>query len=1248
MQASDSQLKQTWFWLGILAVVGVALIARWALYQERTSFLALRHTYERIICADELLSNLTDDEAWALGYVLTGDPSYMKPYNASEKALGDRADKLRKLVQNDPKQRAHFERLSPLLQKQIEVLLETVRTRRSAAGDTTRAGILTERGTQLMNQIRQIISEIRNQEQNTLPRLLQKRRSRLRADFAAIFGSALLAICCLLLAKTNLARNIFRRQRAEEELKASEKRFEILCEQAPIGIYETDAQGLCVYTNRWWSERSGLSATESLGRGWQKALHPDDLIEDWETAALRGAWWEYRLLTPRGDVRWIRASGGPIYSSGGTLTGFVGTLEDITERKQAERALRERDALNRAVLNSLPANIAVLNGDGIIQVTNEAWHRFAKENGDPPSSSVDTGADYLEVSKRASDAGSQEAAKALTGIQDVLAGTLQSFEMQYPCHSSSEKRWFHMLVTSLAGVSGGGAVITHVDVTRRKRAEERFRLAVEAAPSGMVMSDSSGTIILTNSRAEELFGYGRRELLGKSIETLLPELARGRHSGPRGELFESPLARPVGRGPEMNARRKDGTQSPVEVGLNPIETEEGTWVLSSIVDITQRKRSEEALRKSQTQLASDLDAMTRLQKLGTLFVCERNLAVVLDAIADAAIAISRADFGDIQLLDPASSTLKIVAQRGFPKWWIDFFDSVSESQGVCGTALERGERVIVEDVEQSPIFAGAPALEIQLKAGVRAVQSTPLVSRSGTIIGILSTHYRLPQRPDDRMLQLLDLLARQAAEIIERTRTEAALRESEERFRNMADTAPVMIWVSGPDKRCTFFNRTWLDFTGRTMEQELGYGWAEGLHPDDFDRCLATFNDSFDAQRRFRMEYRLRRTDGEFRWILDDGVPRFTPGGIFAGYIGSCIDLTEERRAEEERQKFVSLADRSLEFIGMCDLEFTPFYVNRAGIRLVGLENLEAACQIKVQDYFFPEDQHFIITEFFPRVLREGHAEMEIRFRHFKTGEAIWMLWNVFGIFDTRGSQVGFATVSVDITKRKRAERELRESRQELRALAGRLINAEEEERKRISRELHDDLNQKLALLAFDTGSLCLTPSSSVDQMTEQVRGLQARVVQLSQDVRQISHRLHPSILEDLGLTAALNELCEEFSAREGIEVQFEQEAVPQSLPADVASCLYRVAQEALHNVLKHAHATRATMKVSGSSKGVHLLIHDLGVGFNSEASRVHHGLGIVSMKERIRLVQGEFSIHSQAGQGTQVRVFVPLPKEES
>ena len=132
-----------------------------------------------------------------------------------------------------------------------------------------------------------------------------------------------------------------------------------------------------------------------------------------------------------------------------------------------------------------------------------------------------------------------------------------------------------------------------------------------------------------------------------------------------------------------------------------------------------------------------------------------------------------------------------------------------------------------------------------------------------------------------------------------RRRAEVALRESEERFRLMADTAPVLIWRAGTDKLCDFFNRPWLEFTGRTFEGELGDAWVAGVHPEDLDRCLSIYTSSFDARRPFRVEYRLRRADGEYRWLLGSGVPRYGPDGSFAGYIGSCLDITDRRQAED-------------------------------------------------------------------------------------------------------------------------------------------------------------------------------------------------------------------------------------------------------------------------------------------------------------------------------------------------------------
>ena len=167
-------------------------------------------------------------------------------------------------------------------------------------------------------------------------------------------------------------------------------------------------------------------------------------------------------------------------------------------------------------------------------------------------------------------------------------------------------------------------------------------------------------------------------------------------------------------------------------------------------------------------------------------------------------------------------------------------------------------------------------------------------------------------------------------DITERKNAECQLRESEARFRNMADTAPVFIWLADTEKRCTWFNKPWLDFTGKTLEQELGNGWAQGIHPEDFDQCWSIYSSSFDARQPFEMEYRLRRRDGEYRWALDHGIPRYAESGEFVGYIGSCIDVTDRKKAEETMKAMALLPVQNPSPVLRIDGEGILLYKNPA------------------------------------------------------------------------------------------------------------------------------------------------------------------------------------------------------------------------------------------------------------------------------------------------------------------------------
>lgn len=235
-------------------------------------------------------------------------------------------------------------------------------------------------------------------------------------------------------------------------------------------------------------------------------------------------------------------------------------------------------------------------------------------------------------------------------------------------------------------------------------------------------------------------------------------------------------------------------------------------------------------------------------------------------------------------------------------------------------------------------------------------------------------------------------------------------------------------------------------------------------------------------------------------------------------------------------------------------------------------------------------------------------------------------------------------TSIIDLTERRRAEDGLRESRRELQFLAGRLLEAQEVERRRIARELHDDLNQSLALLAVEMDILAQTPPAPVSRVTERVHELSARVKELSSSVHALSHQLHPAKLEQMGLVAALRGLCQELTQHHALTVKFTHFGLPDVIPEATALCVYRITQEALRNVAKHSGTDHATVELSGTANGIRLRVSDDGVGFNPAITSGRGGLGLVSMRERLHLVHGELTIDARPSGGTRIEVRIPAP----
>jgi len=229
--------------------------------------------------------------------------------------------------------------------------------------------------------------------------------------------------------------------------------------------------------------------------------------------------------------------------------------------------------------------------------------------------------------------------------------------------------------------------------------------------------------------------------------------------------------------------------------------------------------------------------------------------------------------------------------------------------------------------------------------------------------------------------------------------------------------------------------------------------------------------------------------------------------------------------------------------------------------------------------------------------------------------------------------------VSIDITERKRAEVELRD-------LSGRLINAHEEERARVARELHDDVTQRLARLAIDAGRI--ERGGNEISPAETMRAMRDGLVRLSEDVHALSYRLHPAVLEDLGLVEALKVECERFSRQEAVPAAVTLEGLPSGIPPDTALCLFRVTQEALRNVARHTKARTVKVGIRAVDGGLQLSVRDDGAGFDPAQQQKHPSLGLASMRERVHLLEGELDIESAPGQGTTILVWVPLKKGQS
>ena len=492
-------------------------------------------------------------------------------------------------------------------------------------------------------------------------------------------------------------------------------------------------------------------------------------------------------------------------------------------------------------------------------------------------------------------------------------------------------------------------------------------------------------------------------------------------------------------------------------------------------------------------------------------------------------------------------------------------------------------------------------------------------------------------------------IAGMAMDITERKQAEIALRESEERFRTVYEHSNAGITLVDLDGRFVNANAAFCQMLGVTEQDLQLMRSPEIIHPDQRHLTEQTLASAKHGEAPFIQGERcLLRADGRSIWARVSGGP-WRRGAQVKGYIAVTQDITTERRAleaiQESESRFRALADSSPAYLWLTDAQGSATFLNQAAFDFLGVA---AAHDVGTLSAFVhPEDADRMAGVVGRAIAGRTKFVCEYRVRRYD-GAYRWMFAQGIPRFSADGRFLGQAGSAADITDRLTAEQALRaelvrrtEMERELHTLSERLIQAQEQTRRSIAHELHDDLGQRVAALGYVLFNLKRKLPEINAEAQDSIHRLEESIGKLGADIRDLSHRLHPATLEHVGLKTALRAMANEFSAA-GLSVTTSLDQADQALPAEVELSLFRFTQEALQNVVRHAGVTEAEVHLAQESGGhTTLRISDRGVGFDPGAPG-RPGLGLISMRERARLVHGSLAIQSAPNRGTTILLEIP------
>lgn len=440
-------------------------------------------------------------------------------------------------------------------------------------------------------------------------------------------------------------------------------------------------------------------------------------------------------------------------------------------------------------------------------------------------------------------------------------------------------------------------------------------------------------------------------------------------------------------------------------------------------------------------MIDDTQALSRLHELALAPTDGTDIEPLLRQILDVAIALTEADFGNLQLVDPVSGDLAIAVQRGFHPWWIEFWNQAGKGHGVCGSALEAGARIVIEDVASSPVFVGTPALEVQLRAGVRAVQSTPLMTRQGKVVGMVSTHFRSPRRLEGRSLRWLDMLARQAADLIEGWRAAVALQHSEASFQTLVSAGWDLVYRADAAWSAVQFPGD-MEFAGNAASPCSD--WLDRyIAAADRPRVQQAIHEAIRTKAGFSIEHGVQWPDGSRGWAHTRVMPVRDGDGQVVEWLGAARDLTQARRAaaarDEARERLHALLQALPVGVVFAHTPDCERVIGNAAMRAmfgVGADdNLSASAAsadaIGRRIRYFQAGEP-VAAEDLPlqRAAREarkvGPVELDVAL---PGGDTLFIEVTAVPLLDAHAQAIGAVGILVDVMERRRAEEAIEQVR---------------------------------------------------------------------------------------------------------------------------------------------------------------------------------------------------------------------------